>query len=100
MVQRHPVPRKRGSELPGVRQNVQKDRNSHRVAPVISTAKSRFDVPTPSLFPLLTVNEVALILKISARSVRRMIVDKRLSVIRLGRAIRVAATCKCQCCPI
>jgi excisionase family DNA binding protein len=41
-------------------------------------------------FPqLLTVPEVAEILKLSPRTVRRMIDDRRLSVVRLGRAVRI-----------
>jgi excisionase family DNA binding protein len=41
-------------------------------------------------FPqLLTVPEVAEILRVSPRTVRRMIDDKRLPVVRLGRAVRV-----------
>ena len=38
---------------------------------------------------LLTAAEVAEILNISLRSVRRLIADERLSVVRLGRAVRI-----------
>ena len=38
---------------------------------------------------LLTVAEVADLLKISRRHVRRLIADGRLHVIRLGRAVRI-----------
>jgi excisionase family DNA binding protein len=38
---------------------------------------------------LLTVPEVAEILRVSPRTVRRMIDDKRLPVVRFGRAVRV-----------
>ena len=41
-------------------------------------------------FPqLLTVPEVAEILRVSPRTVRRMIDDKRLPVVHLGRAVQV-----------
>jgi excisionase family DNA binding protein len=43
----------------------------------------------PTRAPLLTASEVAEILNISVRSVRRMIDDGRLSVVRIGRAVRV-----------
>jgi excisionase family DNA binding protein len=46
-------------------------------------------VPSPSLPRLLTVKEVAEILQLSRRTVWRMIHDERLSVVRIGRAIRV-----------
>ncbi len=43
--------------------------------------------PLPSRF--LTVNDVAEMLQLSSRTVRRMIADGRLPVIRVGRAVRV-----------
>jgi excisionase family DNA binding protein len=43
------------------------------------------------LEPLLTVNQVAELWQISPRTVRRMIADGRLSVIRFGRAVRISA---------
>ena len=82
MVQGHPLPRKPGSELPEMPQSVRKDRNSHRAEPIISTANE-------PAFSLLTVKEVSAILKLSPRTVRRMIADERLSVVRLGRAVRI-----------
>jgi excisionase family DNA binding protein len=45
--------------------------------------------PSPSLVQLLTVPEVAEILKLSCRTVRRLIEDKRLRVVHIGRAVRV-----------
>jgi excisionase family DNA binding protein len=45
--------------------------------------------PFGSLPQLLTVHEVAEILRLSPRTVRRMIDDERISVVRLGRAVRV-----------
>ena len=41
------------------------------------------------LDPLLTVSEVAKILRLSVRSVRRLIAENQLWVIRVGRAVRV-----------
>ena len=47
-------------------------------------------LPLPSgLAPLLTVAEVAEILQLSVRSVRRLIAEKKLRVVRIGRAVRV-----------
>jgi len=43
----------------------------------------------PAPVQLLTVDDVAAVLRLSPRSVRRMIEDGRLPVIRLGRAVRV-----------
>jgi len=40
---------------------------------------------------LLTVRQVAENWKVSQRTIRRMIADGRLPIIRLGRAIRIAA---------
>jgi len=39
--------------------------------------------------PLLTVADVAKILRLSMRSVRRLIAENKLCVIRIGRAVRV-----------
>lgn len=44
---------------------------------------------TPLPVRLLTVDDVAEVLQLSPRSVRRMVADGRLPVIRLGRAVRV-----------
>ena len=44
--------------------------------------------PTP-MHPLLTVPEVAELLRLSPRSIRRLIADGRLRVVRLGHAIRI-----------
>ena len=44
---------------------------------------------TASLSRLLTVDDVATMLRLSPRTVRRMIAVGRLPVIRLGRAVRV-----------
>jgi excisionase family DNA binding protein len=40
---------------------------------------------------LLTVDQLAELWQVSPRTIRRMIADGRLPVIRLGRAIRIAA---------
>ena len=46
--------------------------------------------PFPSgVAPLLTVAKVAEILQLSVRSVRRLIAEKKLRVVRIGRAVRV-----------
>jgi excisionase family DNA binding protein len=42
--------------------------------------------------PLLTVKETAAMLRLSVRSVRRMIADQRLPVVRFGRAIRIRSS--------
>jgi len=39
--------------------------------------------------PLLTVTEVAEVLRLSVRSVRRLILENKLRVVRIGRAVRV-----------
>jgi excisionase family DNA binding protein len=39
--------------------------------------------------PLLTVNEVAELTRLSTRTIRRLIVNKELLVVRIGRAVRV-----------
>jgi excisionase family DNA binding protein len=39
--------------------------------------------------PLLTVADVAKILRLSVRSVRRLIAENQVPVIRIGRAVRV-----------
>jgi excisionase family DNA binding protein len=48
-----------------------------------------FSLDAASLEQLLTVAQVATILQMSIRSVRRMIADGRLPVVRLGRSVRV-----------
>ena len=45
--------------------------------------------PTVPLRPLLTVPEVAALLRLSPRSIHRLIADGRLPIVRLGRAIRI-----------
>jgi excisionase family DNA binding protein len=40
---------------------------------------------------LLTVNQLAELWQVSSRTVRRMIKDGRLPVVRLGRAVRIPA---------
>jgi excisionase family DNA binding protein len=45
--------------------------------------------PAALLRPLLTVPEVAALLRLSPRSIRRLIDDGRLPIVRLGRAIRI-----------
>jgi len=41
--------------------------------------------------PLLTVEDVASRLQLSVRSIRRLISEKKLRVIRIGRSVRVRA---------
>ncbi len=45
--------------------------------------------PHTSIEPLLTAREVARILKVSCRTVWRLIRDERLPAVRIGRAVRV-----------
>ncbi len=40
--------------------------------------------------PLMTVHEVAELLKVSLRTVRRLIADGRLPVVRIGHSVRVS----------
>jgi excisionase family DNA binding protein len=47
------------------------------------------EYPRTSIEPLLTVDEVALILRISCRTVWRMIDDGRLPAVRVDRAVRL-----------
>ena len=41
------------------------------------------------IHPLLTVREAATLLKVSPRTIRRMIDDERLRAVRLGRIVRI-----------
>jgi excisionase family DNA binding protein len=84
MVQRDPVPSKPIAETPRRRQGIRKSWD-----PGIPMAESSFELPSQPLPQMLTVNEVAEILQISPRTVRRMIGDGRLPVVRIGRAVRV-----------
>jgi excisionase family DNA binding protein len=45
--------------------------------------------PRDRLRPLLTVADVAKILNLHSRSIRRLIADGRLPVVRLGGAVRI-----------
>jgi excisionase family DNA binding protein len=47
------------------------------------------NLPPPTATSLLTATEVAQKLKLSVRSVRRLIADGRLPVARLGRSVRI-----------
>lgn len=47
-------------------------------------------VEGPALSPLLTIHEVAAALQISERTIRRMIADRRLPCVRIGRQLRFA----------
>ena len=42
------------------------------------------------LAPLLTLSEVAALLKLNARTVRRMVAEQRLPCVRIGRQLRFA----------
>ena len=55
--------------------------------PALSGASS--PSPAHSLRPLLKVGDVAKILNLHPRSIRRLIADGRLPVIRVGHAVRV-----------
>jgi excisionase family DNA binding protein len=46
-------------------------------------------VHPPHVQPLLTLPEVATILRLSVRTVRRLIVDEKLATVRIGRAVRI-----------
>ena len=51
--------------------------------------------PSPhptSANPLLTASEVAVILHVSLRTVRRLIASNELEVVRIGRSVRVQAS--------
>jgi excisionase family DNA binding protein len=45
--------------------------------------------PPTSGRPLLTVAEVVATLNVSLRTVRRLIKDKKLSIVRVGRSVRI-----------
>lgn len=46
-------------------------------------------LPRPPRRPLLTAAEIAVILNVSVRTVRRLIKDKKLAIVHVGRAVRV-----------
>ena len=48
-------------------------------------------MPVPLAERLWTVDQLAELWQISPRSIRRMIADGRLPVVRLGRAVRIPA---------
>jgi excisionase family DNA binding protein len=54
-----------------------------------AASKSGLETPRSPRAPLLSAAEVAEILHISLRSVRRMIADGRLPIVRLGHSVRV-----------
>ena len=61
-----------------------------------SDSRARAHAMTPpdlrgGVDPLLTVADVAAVLRLSVRSVRRLIADNKLRVVRIGRAVRVRA---------
>jgi len=60
-----------------------------QVAPDRAVSGTSSPPPTNSLRPLLTVGDVAGILNLHPRSIRRLIADGRLPVVRVGRAVRV-----------
>lgn len=72
----------------GVQPRVQ-DHHFHTSQSGIPSATLEPVVSLSSLVQLLTVPEVAEILKLSCRTVRRLIEDKRLRVVHIGRAVRV-----------
>jgi excisionase family DNA binding protein len=51
--------------------------------------RSNPDHSGTSRTPLLTASEVAAILNISERTVRRMTADGRLAIVRIGRSVRI-----------
>ena len=59
------------------------------MSPEGAASKSDRKTPRSPRAPLLTAAEVAETLHISLRSVRRMIADGRLPVVRLGHSVRV-----------
>ena len=60
-------------------------------AELASTNKRKRSKRIPAAGTLLTVSQVADNWQVSPRTVRRMIADGRLEVVRLGRAIRIPA---------
>jgi excisionase family DNA binding protein len=58
------------------------------MSPEGAASKGR-ELPHSPRAPLLTAAEVAEILKVSLRSVRRLIADKELPIVRIGRAVRI-----------
>jgi len=46
-------------------------------------------MPAAQLEPLLTVDDVAKVLRLSLRTIRRLIAEGKLPVVRIGRAIRI-----------
>jgi excisionase family DNA binding protein len=61
-----------------------------RVPPVIADRPNRRK-RVPAAEELLTVAQVAENWQVSQRTIRRMIADGRLAVVRIGRAIRIPA---------
>jgi excisionase family DNA binding protein len=89
MARHHPLPPKFGPERRDVQQRVQGDGYPRRAQSGISRGKPEPIAPSPSLRQLLTVPEAARILRLSCRTMWRMIDDGRLPAARFGRAVRV-----------
>ena len=89
MALHRPLPAKSGPEWAGVRQRVQADRHPRSGTSRIPRANPELFPPSPSLPPLLTVPEIAAILRVSCRTVWRMVDDGRLPAVRIGRSVRV-----------
>ena len=56
-----------------------------------STRRGNLGDEVPRVERLLTVNQLAELWQVSPRTVRRMIADGRLRIVRLGRAVRIPA---------
>lgn len=84
MVQRRPTRSKSISELPVARQGIQESRD-----PWLPAVESRLEPASQSLPNLLTAEEVAEILRLSVRTVRRQIASGKLPIVRIGRAVRI-----------
>ena len=72
------------SKIPNVQDSL-----SRRKSPEQRVEKLRMPVPLGER--LWTVDQLAELWQISPRSIRRMIADGRLPVVRLGRAVRIPA---------
>ena len=89
MVLHRPVSPNSEPEWPDVKQRVQDEHHTRRAKSGIPRAKPELVAPLPSFPQLLTVPEVAKILRLSPRTVWRLIRDERLPAVRIGRSVRV-----------
>lgn len=64
-------------------------RERKRPAPGPRSSRAKTNNRVPAVEELLTVSQVADNWQVSTRTLRRMIADGRLQVVRLGRAVRI-----------